>query len=80
MRLASLREGDIVQVNDGLHYLAWVRGRRGRRLLVEPLSGKFHPSPVKASDVVAHWRKTGPPFAVPGQCRGPGTRVQRSAR
>ena len=33
MRLAGVREGDIVQVDDGLAYLAMVRGRRGRRLM-----------------------------------------------
>jgi hypothetical protein len=59
MRLSGVRDGDIVRVNDGLSYLALVRGRRGRRLLVAPLTGRWNPAPVKATDVVAHWRRTG---------------------
>ena len=57
MRLANIREGDIVEVNDGLPYLACARGRRRRRLLVEPVNGKFSPAPVRGADVVAHWRQ-----------------------
>jgi hypothetical protein len=57
MRITSVRDGDIVEVNDGLLYLARVRGRRGRRLIVEPLSGKFNPAPVRSSEVIAHWRR-----------------------
>jgi len=57
MRLANIREGDIVEVKDGLPYLAFVRGRRGRRLLVDPVNGKFSPAPVRGSDVVTHWRQ-----------------------
>jgi hypothetical protein len=59
MRLSGVREGDIVRVNDGLSYLDVVRGRRGRRLLVAPLTGRWNPAPVKATDVIAHWRRTG---------------------
>lgn len=59
MRLSGVRDGDIVQVDDGLPYFALVRGRQGRRLLVRPLSGKFAPRPIKASEVVGHWRKAG---------------------
>lgn len=60
MRLASIRDGDIVEVNDGLPYLAIVRSRNGRRLRVDPISGKFSPAPVRAADVVGHWRKVRP--------------------
>src|SRR4051812_30264088 len=60
MRLASVRDGDIVEVNDGLPYLAVVRCRRGRRLVVDPIVGNFSPAPVKAADVVAHRRKVRP--------------------
>lgn len=60
MRLASVREGDIVRVDDGLVYFALVRGRRGRRLVVNPLNGAWNPAPVKATEVVGHWRRTGP--------------------
>ena len=60
MRLANVRDGDIVEVNDGLPYFAIVRARRGRRLLVDPIGGKFQPPPVKPKDVVGHWRKARP--------------------
>lgn len=56
MRLSGIRDGDIVQVDDGLPYFAIVRGRDRRRLLVKPVAGKFTPKPVKASEVVGHWR------------------------
>jgi hypothetical protein len=59
VRLSGVREGDIVQVNDGLPYFAIVRGRCGRRLIVNPLAGRFLPAPVKATDVTAHWRRVG---------------------
>jgi hypothetical protein len=59
MRLTGIREGDIVEVNDGIPYLAIVRGRQGRRLLVDPLRGVFHPAPVPASYVVTCWRRVG---------------------
>lgn len=60
MRLSGVREGDIVQVNDGLSYLAIVRGRRGHRLLVNPLAGHWHPAPIKPNQVTGHWRRIGP--------------------
>jgi hypothetical protein len=60
VRLAGVRDGDIVRVSDGLPYLALVRGRRGRRLLVEPLAGSWNPAPIKSADVTAHWRRVGP--------------------
>ena len=60
MRLANVRDGDIVEVNDGLSYFAIVTARNGRRLNVEPIGGKFRPAPVKPKDVVGHWRKTRP--------------------
>lgn len=69
MRLASIRDGDIVEVNDGLPYLAIVRSRAGRRLRVEPISGKFSPAPVRAGDIVAHWRKVRPRAARVGARR-----------
>jgi hypothetical protein len=47
MRLSGVRDGDMVPVNDGLTYLALVRGCRGRRLLVAPLTGSWNPAPVK---------------------------------
>lgn len=65
MRLAGVREGDIVQVDDGLAYFAVVHGRRGRRLLVAPLAGAWRPPPVRATDVVGHWRRAGPRPAKP---------------
>jgi hypothetical protein len=60
VRLAGVREGDIVRIDDGLSYLALVRGRRGRRLLVAPLNGRWNPAPIKAAAVTAHWRRAGP--------------------
>jgi hypothetical protein len=60
MRLANVRDGDIVRVDDGLVYFALMRERRGRRLVVDPISGPWRPAPVKASDVQGHWRRTGP--------------------
>jgi hypothetical protein len=60
VRHSGEREGDIVRVDEGLAYFALVRGRRGRRLLVNPLAGGWNPAPVKASEVVGHWRRVGP--------------------
>jgi hypothetical protein len=59
MRLSGVREGDIVRVDDGFAYFALVRGRHGRRILVDPLGGKWNPAPVKATEVVGHWRRVG---------------------
>jgi hypothetical protein len=62
MRLESIRAGDIVQIDDGLPYLAHVeqaRGVGGNRLIVVALNGSHAMRTVKARDVVAHWRRTG---------------------
>jgi hypothetical protein len=60
VRLSRVREGDIVRVDDGFLYFALVRGRRSRRLLVDPISGPWNPAPVKATEVIGHWRRVGP--------------------
>jgi hypothetical protein len=57
MRLTSIQLGDIVRVDDGLPYFAHVRERLPRQLRVTPLCGSFSPKPVKAREVVGHWRK-----------------------
>lgn len=60
MRLSGRPWGDIVQVNDGLGYLALVRARSGRRPLVDQVAGHWRPGPVKPNEVTGHWRRTGP--------------------
>ena len=39
MRLAGVRAGDIVRVNDGLPHLAEVVGQDGARVRVAPITG-----------------------------------------
>lgn len=65
MNLTGCNAGDIVLVNDGgKPYHAEVvdryvvKGHRPR-LRVRPLYGAHIPPPVRASDVVALWRKAG---------------------
>lgn len=58
MRLTGIREGDIVEVNDGLPYHALVREReRGRLRIV--MFGSRSVRTVKAGEVVGHWRRAG---------------------
>jgi hypothetical protein len=79
MKLASVRDGDIVEVNDGLSYLAIVTARNGRRLVVEPIGGKFRPVPVKPPDVVGHWRKVRPRASSPTGDEAPRGRPTEAA-
>lgn len=62
MRLGSIQPGDLVQVDDGLPYLAEVQMREDeqpRTLLVRPCHGSRSIRTVKARVVVAHWRLMG---------------------
>jgi hypothetical protein len=56
MRLAAIRAGDIVLVNDGLPYHAEVVEKQRGRLRVRPVSRSLAPRTVKAAWVVDHWR------------------------
>ena len=59
MRLASIRPGDLVRVDDGLPYIAEVLGDQGRGLRVLPVSGpRGGGRAVKAVEVIGHWRQT----------------------
>lgn len=59
MRLASVREGDIVQVDvKGRRAFAFVSAINGRELEVKPLPGQtFTWAHVKARQVIAHYAK-----------------------
>jgi hypothetical protein len=58
MRLAGIRAGDIVHVNDGLPYFAEVIGQDGARVRVAPITGPRGVRTVTSRDVVGHWRKS----------------------
>lgn len=59
MKLASVREGDIVRVDDGMPYFALVLEVGRRELAVRPLYGaELHRRRVPAGDVVDHWRQS----------------------
>lgn len=53
MKLAGIKEGDIVQAQG---YICWVREKEGSRLHVRGIHGQWS-SVVKATDVQAHWSK-----------------------
>ena len=72
MRLAAIRAGDIVRVNDGLPYLAEVIGQEGARLRVAPITGPRGVRTVTPRDVADHWRK--------GRSRQPGGGLAGSSR
>jgi hypothetical protein len=52
MRLAGIRAGDIVRINDGLPYLAEVIGQDGGRVQVAPITGPRGVRTVTSRDVV----------------------------
>jgi hypothetical protein len=56
MRLARIRRGDLVVVDDGRPYYAIALERTGRRLRVRPIASHHAPRPVTARDVVAHFK------------------------
>ena len=57
MRLAAIRAGDIVRVNDGLPYLAEVVGQDGVRVRVSPITGPKGVRTIASRQVIEHWRK-----------------------
>jgi uncharacterized protein YbjT (DUF2867 family) len=57
MRLAGIKPGDIVRVDDGLAYLAEVVGHDGTRVRVTPITGPKGVRTITSRDVVDHWRK-----------------------
>jgi hypothetical protein len=57
MRLAGIKPGDIVRVNDGRAYLAEVIGQEGARVRTSPITGPRGVRTVTSRDVVEHWRK-----------------------
>jgi hypothetical protein len=57
MRLASIKPGDIVRIDDGLPYLAEVIGHDGARMRVTPITGPKGVRTITSRDVVEHWRK-----------------------
>jgi hypothetical protein len=59
MRLAGIRPGDIVRIDDGLPYLAQVIERDGARIRVAPITGPRGVRAVRSRDVIGHWRKAG---------------------
>jgi hypothetical protein len=56
MRLTSIRPGDIVRVDDGLPYLAFVRECAPRQLHVAAITGPRGYRTITARQVVEHWR------------------------
>jgi len=60
MRLAGIKPGDIVRVDDGLPYLAEVVDRDGSRVHVAPITGPRGVRTVTSHDVVDQWRKVRP--------------------
>jgi hypothetical protein len=60
VRLAGIRAGDIVRVNDGLPYFAEVTGQDGARVRVAPITGPRGVRTVVSRNVVDHWRKVRP--------------------
>jgi hypothetical protein len=60
MRLASIKPGDIVRIDDGLPYLAEVIGQDGARVRVTPITGPRGVRTVTSREVVEHWRKARP--------------------
>ena len=59
MRLASVKTGDLVRVDDGLPYFAEVIERDGVRVKVSPITGPRGVRTVTARSVVTHWKRTG---------------------
>lgn len=60
MRLRGITPGDLVQVNDGIPYVAEVLEVERSRLRVRPMmEGRRHqaPRPVRASWVVGWWKR-----------------------
>ena len=57
MRLAGIKPGDIVRVNDGLPYLAEVIGQDGVRVRVMPITGPRGVRTITSRMAVEHWRK-----------------------
>ena len=57
VKFAAIRPGDVVEINDGLPFLAVVREEREGRLVVQPLARvrKFRPRPAKPREIVCHW-------------------------
>jgi hypothetical protein len=60
MRLAAIKPGDIVRIDDGLPYLAEVIMRDGTRLRIAPITGPRGVRAVTSREVVDHWRKVRP--------------------
>lgn len=56
MRLAGIRAGDIVRVDDGLPFYALVIERAERRLIVNPITGPRGLRHASATQVTSHWR------------------------
>lgn len=60
MRLANVHPGDIVECDvKGRRFHAVVQAKNGRELGVLPLTRGVSYRTAKATDVVAHWRRTG---------------------
>ena len=58
MRLAGIKPGDIVLVDDGLPYHATVKSRESRALRVEVIGRPGVYKTIKPHYVAAHWRRS----------------------
>lgn len=58
MRLSGVKPGDLIEVNDGMPYVARVLDVPARqRVRVQPLTFRSMPREARARDVVAHYRR-----------------------
>lgn len=58
MTLQGIRAGDIVEVDKrGRRFLAYVRGRESREVLIRPVDRRISYSTATAREIVDHWRR-----------------------
>lgn len=58
MRLTGIKPGDLIEVDDGMPFIARVIDRPAKqRVRCQPLTYRAHPRDVRARDVTAHYRK-----------------------
>ena len=60
MRLTGIKPGDLIEVNDGLPFVARVLDAPARqRVRCQPITFKSSPREVGAREVVAHFKRMG---------------------
>ena len=58
MRLTGIKPGDLIEVDDGMPYIARVLDSPVRqRVRCQPVTFKSAPREARARDVTVHWRR-----------------------